>query len=144
MVQLSATRCSCIAILWVSLMSFTAIAFYVASQWVFVLSLSTQSGNFLIHPCTLLPSTRRSSEWPLFRFSDQNIRISQLSHVFYMSSQSHPPCFGLLYFVMVILLNNMKWCFVSAVGWAMGVRCRAVAVTCPFATTLPRRIVHPS
>jgi hypothetical protein len=32
MVQLSATRCSCVAILWVSLVSFAAIALYVASQ----------------------------------------------------------------------------------------------------------------
>jgi hypothetical protein len=36
MVQLSATRCSCIAILWVSLVSFTAITLCVASQRVFV------------------------------------------------------------------------------------------------------------
>jgi hypothetical protein len=32
MVQLSATRCSCIAILWVSLVSFAAITLYVASE----------------------------------------------------------------------------------------------------------------
>jgi hypothetical protein len=31
MVQLSATRCSCIAILWVSLVSFAAITLFVAS-----------------------------------------------------------------------------------------------------------------
>jgi hypothetical protein len=36
MVQLSATRCSCIAILWASLVSFAAITFCVASQRVFV------------------------------------------------------------------------------------------------------------
>jgi hypothetical protein len=36
MVQLSATRCSCIAILWVSLLSFAAITLCVASQRVFV------------------------------------------------------------------------------------------------------------
>jgi hypothetical protein len=36
MVQLSAIRCSCIAILWVSLMSFAAISLYVASQRVFI------------------------------------------------------------------------------------------------------------
>jgi hypothetical protein len=36
MIQLSATRCSCIGILWVSLVSFAAITFYVASQRVFV------------------------------------------------------------------------------------------------------------
>jgi hypothetical protein len=36
MVQLSATKCSCIAILWVSLVSFAAITFCVASQRVFM------------------------------------------------------------------------------------------------------------
>jgi hypothetical protein len=36
MVQLSATMCSCIAILWVSLVSFAAIAICVACQWVFI------------------------------------------------------------------------------------------------------------
>jgi hypothetical protein len=48
MIQLSATRCSCIAILWVSLVNFAAITLCVASQRVFIvaISLSTQSGNF--------------------------------------------------------------------------------------------------
>jgi hypothetical protein len=36
MVQLSATRCSFVAILWVSLVSFAAITLCVASQWVFI------------------------------------------------------------------------------------------------------------
>jgi hypothetical protein len=54
MVQLSATRCRCIALLSVSLVSFAAIALCVASQRVFIvveyISLWTQSGNFWIHP----------------------------------------------------------------------------------------------
>jgi hypothetical protein len=52
MVRLSATRCSCIAILWVSLAIFAAITLCVAFQrvFIFVISLSTQSGNFWIHP----------------------------------------------------------------------------------------------
>jgi hypothetical protein len=37
MIQLSATRCSCIATLWVSLVSFAAIILYVASQRVFII-----------------------------------------------------------------------------------------------------------
>jgi hypothetical protein len=36
MVQLSATRCICIAILWVSLVSFATIILCVASQWMFI------------------------------------------------------------------------------------------------------------
>jgi hypothetical protein len=55
MVQLSATRCNCSTILWVSLVSFATITLCVASQWVLLLfiSLSTQSGNFWIHPPTV-------------------------------------------------------------------------------------------
>jgi hypothetical protein len=54
MVQLSATRCSCIAVLWVSLVSFAAITFCVGSQRVFVVVyfVMTQSGNFWINPHT--------------------------------------------------------------------------------------------
>jgi hypothetical protein len=37
MIQLSATRCSCIAILWVSLVNFAAIAICAASQQVFII-----------------------------------------------------------------------------------------------------------
>jgi hypothetical protein len=53
-VQLSATRCSSIAILWVSLASFAAITLCVASQRVFIVVgyfVMTQSENFWIHPC---------------------------------------------------------------------------------------------
>jgi hypothetical protein len=38
MIELSATRCSCTAILWVSLMSFDAITLCVASERVFIIS----------------------------------------------------------------------------------------------------------
>jgi hypothetical protein len=56
MVQVLATRCSHIAIFWVRLVSFVAIALCVASQRVFIfaISLSTQSGNFWIHSRTSL------------------------------------------------------------------------------------------
>jgi hypothetical protein len=54
MVQLSVNSCSCIAILWVSLVSFAAITLCVASQQVVpnvsVYFFMTQSGNFWIHP----------------------------------------------------------------------------------------------
>jgi hypothetical protein len=52
MVQLSATKCSCIAILSVSLVSFASIILRVTSQRVFIVVvyfLMTQSGNFWIH-----------------------------------------------------------------------------------------------
>jgi len=59
MVQLSATRCSFILILWVSLVIFAAINLCVASQRVYVVVVvvvvyfvMTSSGNFWIHPCT--------------------------------------------------------------------------------------------
>jgi hypothetical protein len=58
MVQLSATRCSYIAILWVILVSFAAITLCPASQRVFIVVVfyfvTTQSGNFWIHPRTAI------------------------------------------------------------------------------------------
>jgi hypothetical protein len=58
MVQLSVSRCSCIAILSVSLVSFASITLCVASQRVFVVVVvvvvvyfvMTQSENFWVHP----------------------------------------------------------------------------------------------
>jgi hypothetical protein len=51
MVQVCATRCSCIAILWIGLVSFAAITLCVVS-WVFVVVyfVIIQSGNFWIYP----------------------------------------------------------------------------------------------
>jgi len=51
MVQFCAIRCNCIAIWWVSLVSFAAMTLCIASQEMFIVvhSLSTQSGNFWIH-----------------------------------------------------------------------------------------------
>jgi hypothetical protein len=61
MVRLSATTCSCIAILWVSLVSFAAIILCVASHRVFIIVVvyfvMTQSGNFWIHPRMLNSSS---------------------------------------------------------------------------------------
>jgi hypothetical protein len=58
-VQLSTTRCSCIAILWVSQVSFVAITLCVASQLMFIVVsvyfVMPQSGNFWIHPRTVFP-----------------------------------------------------------------------------------------
>jgi hypothetical protein len=57
MVQLCATMCSYIAILWVSLVSIGAITLRVTSQRVFVVVvyfIMTQSENFWIHPRTSL------------------------------------------------------------------------------------------
>jgi hypothetical protein len=50
MLQLFTTRCSCIAILWVSLVSFAAVTLRVSSQRVFIVnSLSIQSENLWIY-----------------------------------------------------------------------------------------------
>jgi hypothetical protein len=51
LVQLSATRCSCIAILWVSLVSSVAITLCVVSRWGFVFYFVVDSvRKFWIHP----------------------------------------------------------------------------------------------
>jgi hypothetical protein len=56
MIQLSATRCSCIAILWVSLVNSAAITFCVASQLVFVVyfvRLSPETFGYTLINCCL-------------------------------------------------------------------------------------------
>jgi hypothetical protein len=59
MVQLSATRCSCIAILWVSLVSFAAITLCVASQWVFVVVV-------VVVVCFVIDSVRKLLDIPSY------------------------------------------------------------------------------
>jgi hypothetical protein len=57
MVQLSATICICIAILWVSLVSFAAITLCIASQVLIVVYfVMIQSRNFWIPPCIFFPA----------------------------------------------------------------------------------------
>jgi hypothetical protein len=67
MVQLSATKCSCIAILWVSPMMFAAITICIASLQVFIIVyfVMTQSGNFWIHPYMLCSVVRIATRWTL-------------------------------------------------------------------------------
>jgi hypothetical protein len=88
-VQLSATRCSCIAILWVSLVSFAATTLYVASQREYIIiiiiiiiiilfiSLSTQSGNFWIHPRTC---TQRMTFEERVAFEKQRVSVHCHQH----------------------------------------------------------------
>jgi hypothetical protein len=62
MVQISAMRCSCIVILWVSLVGFAAITFVLLLNECLLLllfiSLWTQSGNVWIHPLYLQSTIR--------------------------------------------------------------------------------------
>jgi hypothetical protein len=66
MVQLSATSCSCIAILWVSLLSFAVITLCVAPQRVFTVTVvyfvMSQPGNFWMHSRSAITnSTKRTT-----------------------------------------------------------------------------------
>jgi hypothetical protein len=63
MVQLSATKCSCIAILWVSLVSFAAITPCVASQWV----IPKVSVYFVIDSVWKLLNTPLNNEPPIIK-----------------------------------------------------------------------------
>jgi hypothetical protein len=79
MIQLSATRCCCIAILSVSLVSFAATTLYVASQQVFIVVVyfvMTQSGDFWIHS--------------LLSWSADLIYLSSLFTLFYLSPPYDP------------------------------------------------------
>jgi hypothetical protein len=84
MVQLSATRCSCITILWANLVSFAPITLYVASQRVFIFVVvcfvMTQSGNVQIY-------TRICMETSIFgdKISLKLFRVSRFAFPFTMS-----------------------------------------------------------
>jgi hypothetical protein len=89
MIQLSATRCSCIAILRVSLVIFAAITLCIASQWVFIVVyfIMTQSGNFWIYSRIMLlpPSspaklrgviTQKTLVWIFIAVKTSNTEVS--------------------------------------------------------------------
>jgi hypothetical protein len=69
---------------------------------------------YKIYSNPVVISTFRSSKWSLpFRFSDQNfVRISYLSHVFYMPCRSHPPWLdhrNTSYIICEIKASRMSW-----------------------------------
>jgi hypothetical protein len=77
MVQLSATKCSCIAILWVILVSFATITLRVTSQRVFIVVsvyfIMSQSGNFWIHSRISSVSSEESLVTCIVRFEGRTI-----------------------------------------------------------------------
>jgi hypothetical protein len=96
MEELSANRCSCIAILWVSLASFAAITLWVASQWLFIVNTST-----LPHACHM---SRPSSPW--FNHPN-NIRWRIQAVKFIIMHFLHDPSSSIL--GPNILLNTLFW-----------------------------------
>jgi hypothetical protein len=78
MVQLSATRCSYIAILWASLVSFAAITLCVASELVFIVVsvyfVMTQSGNFWIYRRILIKLLHTAMQTPASALSRKEPR----------------------------------------------------------------------
>jgi hypothetical protein len=86
MVQLSATRCSCIAILWVSLLRFDAMSLCVASQRVFIVVSVfhyRQSVTFGIHPrisCQTIHNILTSSENAVRFVSIQLVLLEDYLH----------------------------------------------------------------
>jgi hypothetical protein len=91
MVQLSATRCSYIAILWVSLVSFAAITFCVASQLVFIVV----SVYFVIN------SVRKLLVTPSYHLCQQQNYKLLYAHF------THRPC-GLFWFITSESMNPFR------------------------------------
>jgi hypothetical protein len=95
MIQVSATRCSCISILWASVVSFAAIALCVSSQVAFIvlISSSTQSGNFWIHP----------------RKGTKNLWIS--FRIIHTHTHTHTHQYRLQYFLCAVynVWGNNRW-----------------------------------
>jgi sterol desaturase/sphingolipid hydroxylase (fatty acid hydroxylase superfamily) len=107
MVQLSATRCSCMAILWVSLVSFVAITLCVASQWVFIVV----SVYFVIDPVRKLLDTPSYTFYLVWKSC--HCRQPQMVRL----SATRCSCMTILWvslvsFVAVILCVASQWVFI--------------------------------
>jgi hypothetical protein len=80
MIQLSATMCSCIAILWVSLVSFAAITLYITFQGVFIVVgiyfVRAQSGNFWIHS-HIFTGDRQAENKGIDTYTEQHVHIQE-------------------------------------------------------------------
>jgi hypothetical protein len=108
MVQHCATRCSCIAILWVSLVSFAAITLCIGSRRVFIVVfyfVMTQSGNFWIHP--LIPN---SWHYPEFVWCSIEVGIPERTHLLTLSlHEFHYPTFrGVPHFTVKCMYVTTK------------------------------------
>jgi len=70
MVQLPATRCNCIAILWVSLVSFVTITLSVASQRVIIFVVASQRGFIFVVVYCVIDSVRKHLDTPSYCFKE--------------------------------------------------------------------------
>jgi hypothetical protein len=114
MVQLSATRCSCIIILWVSLVNPAAITLCVTSQRVIpkvgVYFVMTQSGNFWIHPGRCRRSYKLANR--------KDILSDYINRIFWHSwetAQKGPCTIQLGYLTTLCQLRRL-----CSIGWDMG------------------------
>jgi hypothetical protein len=99
MVQLSATSCSCIAILWVSLVNFAAITLCVTSQWVFIVVV-----------CFIIDSVRKLLDTPSY---NKYIYICIFLWTNFLLSYSYRPTaplnIVLLYHECIFSLTNVPY-----------------------------------
>jgi len=105
MVQLSDTRCSCIAILWVRLASFAAITLCVASQRVFIVV----SAYFVVYSVRKLLNTpsydaivlHHVTRWFRYHSTMRNVehcQLTQMAFVFITHSLSNSDCMEMTLF----------------------------------------------
>jgi hypothetical protein len=117
MVQLSATRCSCIAILWVSLVSFVAITLRVASQRVIpkvsVYFVMDSVRKLLVPPSYRILVEDRDGNWVnLWMMCCENRRCMKLTqnlmHVLLLLQRMHLcKCLDIL--VVLLSYLSRKW-----------------------------------
>jgi hypothetical protein len=103
MVQLSATKCSCITILWVSLVNFAAITLYVASQRVF----TVVSVYFVINLIRKLLDTPSYYNQPIRVFEDPY--GCKLAHVENACSMTRRDIKWLFAILCIVLCFLIKW-----------------------------------
>jgi hypothetical protein len=105
MVQLFATRCSCMAILWVNLVSFAAITLWVASQWVFIVVV-----YFVINSVWKLLDTS-SYLWVVWTlWAHENATLCQFILIFHVTVQIRKFCNDEYWMIGWLWMMNLESC----------------------------------
>jgi hypothetical protein len=126
-VQLSVTRCSCIVILWVSLVSFAAITFCIASQRVFVVYFVIDSVRKLLdtHSYKTLHQTYIFPSNHFTKFSVQSVRSIQ-HRTIYIICFSHK--YFYIYFPHVLSVSLLAWVSVLLYRSHQGIKITSLQV----------------
>jgi hypothetical protein len=102
MVQLSTTRCSCIAILWVGLVSFAAVTLCVGSQRVFIFV----SIHFFIDSIRKLLNTPSYTSTPQYAFMELcSVKKTQGLYFYFLYESTIPSRIATIFWTVFLIIS---------------------------------------